>query len=207
MIDSTKVDGRRARGLRTRDTIVDALLDLVSGGEIAPTAQQIANQAGVSVRSVYQHFTDVEGLFRQASAQLLAWANARRVDIDTSLCLDERLRAFVGARSEMLEALTPFSKASQAVEASSHSLREGRLDLLKEGHRRMVAIFEPELRQLPLEAYDDVLVALDMITNLPAWDQVRSTGASIEQAARGMEAGIRALLGVKATADQVRIPT
>ena len=65
--EGTKVDGRRARGIRTRDAIVSALIDLIAGGDIAPTAQRIADRAGVSVRSVYQHFTDVEGLYADAS--------------------------------------------------------------------------------------------------------------------------------------------
>ena len=33
-----------------------ALLDLLEAGEMRPTAAQIAQRAGVSLRSVFQHF-------------------------------------------------------------------------------------------------------------------------------------------------------
>ena len=65
-----KVDGRRARGLRTRDAIVSALLELIAEGDIAPTAQRIADRARVSVRSVYQHFVDVEGLYAHGAEKM-----------------------------------------------------------------------------------------------------------------------------------------
>ena len=58
-IDAEKLDGRRARSLRTRDAIVTALLDLVASGDVAPTAQRVADQAGASVPSVHPPFAHV----------------------------------------------------------------------------------------------------------------------------------------------------
>jgi TetR/AcrR family transcriptional regulator of autoinduction and epiphytic fitness len=194
VVEATKVDGRRARGLKTRDAIVTALMDLVAAGDISPTAQRVANRAGVSVRSVYQHFTDVEGLFSQASAQLHDWVSQVVVDINVTLPLNDRVGAFVAARSEMLEALTPFSRAARALESSSESLRQSRMALLKEGRERLSQVFEPELSRLNAPTLDDVLAVLDMITSWPAWDHLRSTGASTEAARRAMSQGIQAVL-------------
>jgi TetR/AcrR family transcriptional regulator of autoinduction and epiphytic fitness len=194
VIEATKVDGRRARGLKTRDAIVTALMDLVGAGDIAPTAQRIADRAGVSVRSVYQHFTDVEGLFSQASAQLYAWVSQRTVDIEVSLPLQDRVAAFVAGRSEMLEALTPFSRAASALEPSSESLRQGRLALLKDGRDQLAQVFAPELDRFNAPTRDDVLAALDMLTGWPAWDQLRSTGATMAAAQRAMAEGLLAIL-------------
>ena len=59
----TQIDGRTARAMRTRDLIVDATIALVDEGELRPTAPRVAERAGVSVRSVFQHFADVEGLY------------------------------------------------------------------------------------------------------------------------------------------------
>ena len=60
----TAVDGRAARALRTRNRVVDALLDLIDEGDLRPPAADVARRAGVSLRSVYQHFDDLETLFR-----------------------------------------------------------------------------------------------------------------------------------------------
>src|SRR4029450_8701570 len=62
-------DGRLARGERARAAIVDALLVLIESGELRPSAARIAQRAGVSLRSVFQHFSDVESLFAAAASR------------------------------------------------------------------------------------------------------------------------------------------
>src|ERR1044072_5768679 len=60
-------DGRSARAARTRDAVVEALLSLLDEGNLRPTARQVAERAGVSLRSVYVHFDDLEDLFTAAA--------------------------------------------------------------------------------------------------------------------------------------------
>src|SRR4051794_7539538 len=67
----TASDGRTARSQRTRDSVVEALLDLLNAGNPRPTAREIAEQAGVSLRSVYVHFDDLEDLFLAATGRHL----------------------------------------------------------------------------------------------------------------------------------------
>ena len=56
-------DGRRARSERSRQAIIDAMLDLVKEGTLVPTAQQVSSRAGVGIRSVFRHFSDMESLY------------------------------------------------------------------------------------------------------------------------------------------------
>ena len=56
-------DGRTVRAERTRQALVDALLGLLDAGVLSPTAAAIAQRAGVSERSLFQHFPDREALF------------------------------------------------------------------------------------------------------------------------------------------------
>ena len=56
-------DGRVSRAARTREAVVDALLALNDRGVLRPTARDIAAEAGVSLRSLYVHFDDLESLF------------------------------------------------------------------------------------------------------------------------------------------------
>src|ERR1700681_2810624 len=55
-------DGRVQRGGRNREAIIDALLACYEAGALRPSVTEVAAQAGVSVRSVHNHFADVEAL-------------------------------------------------------------------------------------------------------------------------------------------------
>lgn len=61
------VDGRRERSRSSRARIVQAMLDLVGGGHVAPSAAEVAEQAGVGLRSVFRHFDDMDSLYREMS--------------------------------------------------------------------------------------------------------------------------------------------
>ena len=189
-----KVDGRRARGLRTRDAIVTALLDLVASGDLSPTAQRIADQAGVSVRSVYQHFTDVEGLFQETAARTCQMAQAMRVEIDPGWSLEKRVEAFTAERAAVLEALTPFNRASRLIEPSSSPLRESRLTLEQVGQEELEGVFDAELGQLEMPERGTLLAALDVMTSWPMWDHLRDSGAAPRDARRVMRVGLLAML-------------
>lgn len=189
-----KIDGRRARGLRTRDAIITALMDLIAGGDIAPTAQRIADRAGVSVRSVYQHFTDVEGLYADASARTFEWVQAMSKDIDPQAPRDERLDEFAMGRAATLEALAPFSRASRLLEPTSSVIRESRLNVQRWGRDRVAAVFSSELASVDEPARTALLAALDTMSSAEAWEHLRSTGHNVKAARQVMRAGMAALL-------------
>ncbi len=194
-MEATKVDGRRARGLRTRDSIVSALMELIAAGDIAPTAQRIADRAGVSVRSVYQHFTDVEGLYADAAARTYEWVLSMTAEIDPAWALDQRIETYTTSRSTVLEAITPFSRASRLVEATSESIGHNRLMLQKEERDRLDEAFATELSRLAPADRVNLLGALDVLSSWSAWEHLRSSGSSVRAARQIMRAGMRALLG------------
>jgi AcrR family transcriptional regulator len=191
----SKVDGRRARGQRTRDAIVTALMDLVSAGDVSPTAQRIAERAEVSVRSVYQHFTDIEGLFASAGNRIHAWAVEQVVEIDPDLPLGTRISMLTGTRAEILEKITPFSRAVRMLEPTSEALREWRLSLQTESRRHLERAFDPELSRLETTARDRLLSALDVLTTWQSWDHLRQAGASPDQARSVVASALNGLLG------------
>ena len=55
--------------MRTRATILEALLALVRTGALNPTAAEIAREAGVSLRSISQHFPTRGELYGAAVEQ------------------------------------------------------------------------------------------------------------------------------------------
>lgn len=61
-----QLDGRTARARRTQTTVLEACRRLMCAGDFRPTVVAVAIAAGCSVRSVFQHFTDLEGVHRAA---------------------------------------------------------------------------------------------------------------------------------------------
>jgi AcrR family transcriptional regulator len=166
-------DGRVLRGARTRDSIVQALLDLLNDGVPAPTAAQIADRAGVSVRSVFQHFSDMEALYadlaaeqRERVAPLLG--GLRRPDT-----LPERIAAIVAQRSELFETITPVRHAIGSRASESLAL-QARLAELSTALREQVAQqFSDELGALDARPRRSLLDAIDLLTSFEAWDRLR----------------------------------
>ena len=65
-------DGRRQRSERSQTAIIKAALSLMDEGTLVPTAQQIADRAGVGIRSFFRHFADMDSLFLAADEMLLS---------------------------------------------------------------------------------------------------------------------------------------
>ena len=52
--------------MRNREAVVEALLDLYREGNLSPNAEQIAARSGLSPRSLFRYFDDVDDLIRAA---------------------------------------------------------------------------------------------------------------------------------------------
>ena len=62
------IDARSTRTVRTRTRIADAMIEAALAGETSPTIQQIAQRAGVAVRSVHYHFESKDDLIARVKA-------------------------------------------------------------------------------------------------------------------------------------------
>ena len=98
------IDGRTARSQRTRSAIVAACIELVEEGDLRPTAPRVAERAGVSVRSVFQHFDDLEGLFAAVGDRVLERLLGLVLHVDPTLDFERRLPIVVRQRTALLEA-------------------------------------------------------------------------------------------------------
>lgn len=189
------IDGRTARAVRTREAIVDACIALVDEGDLRPTAPRIAERAGVSVRSVFQHFDDLEGLYAAVADRLIERLRHIQVEVDPCQPLVERRRDFVRQRCVVLEAITPLRQAA-AVHAPFSSEVRARLvrghDLLRAQIERT---FGAELDQCDPEERGLLLDALDSMLSWPTWDNLRSlNGRSLEDARAVLQRMVQAVL-------------
>lgn len=163
------VDGRVARSHRTRAAIVDACLTLVDSGDYRPTAPRIAEEAGVSVRSVFQHYDDLDSLFTAVAERAVERVGMLLVPVDPSLDFEERLDNFVRQRSMLFEALRPIRRAAYVQEPFSETI-ENILDLAFVYLRSdVLATFDPELADAEEVLVHAVVTAL----HWPTWDALR----------------------------------
>ncbi len=189
------VDGRTARAQRTRDAIVGACVALVEAGDFRPTAPRIAQEAGVSVRSVFQHFDDLETLFSMVAERALSHVGGLVQEIDTSLPFADRLDAFVLQRAKLHEAVTPIRRAA-AVHAPSSPAIQARVAAGHEFLRSALErTFTPELDADPRD-HDLLLDMLDVAAGWSTWEQLRAQdGRSVDGAAEVIAALITAVIG------------
>lgn len=191
----TTVDGRTLRSRRTRTAVVDALLTLIEEGDLRPTAPRIAERAGVSLRSVYQHFRDLDALFATATDRALERIGALVRPLPTSGPLDARLAAFVNQRVRVLEALTPLRRAAMLQEPFSPHAVIARNRVLALARAEVQVAFEPELARLGHTTAAEVLSALDAAASWETWDVLRDhQGLSVAKARKVLARILRSLL-------------
>ena len=96
--ESTVTDGRVARGLRTRRNVAEALIELLREGDQEPTARAVAQRAGVSLRLVFHHFTEMDDLYHYVAALQLRrqWSDMPR--ISSKLALPTRIERTIAHR-------------------------------------------------------------------------------------------------------------
>jgi AcrR family transcriptional regulator len=86
-----KPDGRLLRSERSRHLIIEAIIELVDEGFLIPTAQQVAERAGVGIRSVFRHFDDMDSIFETANNIIFESVKPLFVGGDRSGTLEVRI--------------------------------------------------------------------------------------------------------------------
>lgn len=191
------VDGRTARAQRTRAAIVEACVTLINSGDVRPTAPRIAEQAGVSVRSVFQHFDDLETLFAMVAERAVAEVVDLLHPISPDLPFAARLELLVAQRSQLLEAITPIRRAAAVHGPGSPAIRSR----VQAGHdffrAEMEQVFAPELAAAPAARRERLLDMVDVAATWASWDVLRALdGRSVEEASAVMAEMITVALGV-----------
>ena len=172
--DVEPVDGRAARSHRTKRAIVNAMRALHSEGELRPTAPRIAERAGVSLRTVWQQFADMEALLVEAvrrDSEILR-SLVRRIEPDPPLA--ERVDEFVSQRARILEEMTPTWRAARVHVAASAELRSDRAKKTAAGRAELELVFAPEFSQLHGKQRDQLVEGLHAISIWAFWESLRT---------------------------------
>jgi AcrR family transcriptional regulator len=168
--------GRSDRLLRSRQAICDACLDLVQEGVLQPSADQVAERAGLSRRSIFNHFEDLAELYDAVVAAGME-RYASPTEIPRTLPIAERVARLAGARAAFFEATAPFARALAAQTlvggAPDQAWRVSRaaLDAQRDEVRRL---FASDLELLPGPERAELLDALAAAASPANWDYLRN---------------------------------
>jgi TetR/AcrR family transcriptional regulator, regulator of autoinduction and epiphytic fitness len=190
-------DGRAARADRTRTALVDALLELLDEGDLRPTAERIAARAGVSARSVFQHYPDREELYAAASQRQYERLGPRFRPVSAEGPLETRVRAFAGQAALFNETVTPVRRGALLLEPFSEVVAE-RLrwvrDLAKAEAER---VFESELDERGADR-ERLAAAIAGVTAWTMWESLRAhQGLAVGEAEAVVRLALGSLLGLR----------
>ncbi len=177
-----RVDGRRLRSERTKQTIVEAYLDLLREAPQMPTAAQIAKRAGISVRSVFERFSDLNALSLATADYAIAQGQAESAARDVDGDRLTRIRSHVHTRAAACEKWLPLWRVLIATQSQLDELRM-RVDLARHGNiARMKLMYARELATLAEAERARLLIAMATLISFESWDQLRGCyKLSIEQ--------------------------
>ena len=196
-VPSQATDGRRAWRDRNRDLVVDTLLNLFSEGNLSPGAQEVSDRSGVSRRSVFRYFDDMEGLFRAAIERQVARVShlLELPGIGRGLLAD-RIKRLVAQRLRVYDAIAPVAQVSR-LRAPFQPVLAEELKTSRAFLRRQVeAQFAPELGALTRAQRREKLAAADVLCSYESFALLREAhGLTIEQIGRVLRRGLAALLG------------
>lgn len=165
-------DGRIARGERTREAIVAAHTEMLREGVLRPTGQMLADRAGVSLRTIWLNFKDIEGLLTATTAYWLDSDAQLRRQVDPSLPLAERIVLYCCQRRDRLEQMAPAARSAALGEPFSAALQVSRRRHVDRSMKDLAETFAPELAAIG-PGQDVLLKALFVATSWAAWSTLR----------------------------------
>lgn len=172
--DLVETDGRRARAERNRDAVVEAILDLLREGDREPTAEAIAARSGVSVRSVFRHFDDIESLYAAAVDRHSERIAPLFEPPAAEGPLHVRVATLVARRSRLYEEMTPVRRAGERLRDTSPVIAKQLGFARRVLRRQLEVLFAPELEALAPGFRREVLDAIEVASSWRTWDVLRT---------------------------------
>lgn len=169
------VDGRHRRREANREAVVEALLAFYREGRFAPSTDEVAERAGISARSLFRYFDDVDAMTRTAIARQqehLAplFDHGARADQP----VHERIEAFVAGRLRLLAEMGEVGRLARARSIEQPLLAVEITRIRTELRQQVADLFEAELgcgdrtdRAITVAAIDVAVSweAHDLLTN------------------------------------------
>lgn len=183
-------DGRRLRSERSRKAIVAALISLIRKGETMPSAERVADEANIGLRTVFRHFDDMDRLYQEV---------IEHIETEIAPLIEKpyeatdwhgRLSEMIDRRAQVFELVMPFKLQSNARLLQS--------EFLQEMHRCAVALDRERMIEImPASIVEDEtrFCALFASLSFDVWIHLRKDqGRSPAEAAEIMRCAAESIL-------------
>jgi len=188
-----RTDGRNRRAAETRRKIIEAAKLMIAETSVAPTVVGVARRADVSVRSVFQHFHDVESLFVTVMDSIRADVVVPELP-SASRPLDARIEDIVKVFAELFDKVVPLRVAAGQF-VDHPALLERSQQARQELRTATFEVFAPEFATLSEQAREELADAIGAALSLDAWIVLRRRDKlSLERAVAVWRLTLTALL-------------
>jgi AcrR family transcriptional regulator len=182
-------DGRRLRSANSRNRIVSALIALVAEGELAPTAEMVADRAGLSLRTVFRHFEEMDKLYLEIAGAIIRRAEPLIGRPFAASGWPDIVPEMIDRRAEYFESVVPFKRALDLYRTRSPALEAASDEVARLSRQVFLSRIPPE--QMPEPA---ALEAMVLLVSIDSWIYLRHVqGLDIAAAKAAVVAGLRAL--------------
>tara|TARA_B100001057_G_scaffold190845_1_gene191665 strand:+ start:228 stop:803 length:576 start_codon:yes stop_codon:yes gene_type:complete len=114
----SQVDGRILRSHKSQNIILDAIIRLINNGNYYPTAEEVAKESGIAIRTVFRQFDDMESLLMKVDEsinnKLLNDEKIIKLDLPLfsrlELIIEERLYYYHKYENIMIATITQLPK-------------------------------------------------------------------------------------------------
>jgi len=184
-----ELDGRRQRSDASRRKIALAMLDLLREGEADPSADLVAERAGVGRRTVFRLFSDMEGVFREMHAIMTSRLTPEFARPLTAATWRGRLDELIERRAKAFEQMLPIKTAADARRYTSNFLTTEHKNITRLQRQALLAMLPATY------ARNEMLEALDLALSFEAWRRLRyEQGLSVKHAQEVLRRMISALV-------------
>lgn len=176
---------------------MEALLELLREGEVQPSSSAIATRAGLTQRTLFNHFADMEELRAAAATRQMGRIRTMLPDVAPDGALDARVEDFTRQLAALLEDTMHVRWAvlvNDVRRAAGIEVIPFVQELLR---RRATTAFGPELEAMPARRRAQVLDSFDVLADAGIW-RIRRLhhGQGYDRATASLARTLRALLSV-----------
>ena len=170
---SRSQDERIVRGQRVRQSLIQATLDLIQAGDVEPTPGAIATIAGLSSRTLFQHFVRLSDLYAAAFDLAVSRAFGPDRKVDEAAPLASRIALLVSDRAQLFEEWLPVWHFAERIRGVAPAVSAGLAHLRQLLRERIAVWFAVELDTLDPATRAQALDSLDRSFGLDSWMNMR----------------------------------
>jgi AcrR family transcriptional regulator len=174
-IPSSAVDGRSLRRERNRQDIVDALLGLIENGETEISAALIASKAGLSERSIFRYFDDVNDLYRSVCDLAFSKEIEFALIDDAGMgSLETKIENFVNQRVRIYTMNEKVAPAARSFAFKNPIIKNQLVFGRKLLRAQITKHFAEELSAFDKAEQQVAVATIDALTTFESYDMMRS---------------------------------